>query len=160
MSSDRHGDFEASERERSARARLEQVVSLLDDRYRIPGTPIRFGLDAILGFIPVAGDLLGAALSLWVLAEAVRLRAPRSLLTRMVGNVLVEFGVGAVPLVGDLFDVWWKANRRNLDLLKTHLDREQKSTAPSRRGVRAAFVLAGAALCIAAVLVARWISGL
>lgn len=102
------------------RARL--VARLLDDAVRIPGTDRRIGLDPLVGLLPVGGDALGAVLSLYVLVEGYRVGAPPRLLARMVLNVLVDFLVGIVPVVGDVFDAAWKANQRNVDLLASYVE--------------------------------------
>jgi hypothetical protein len=102
---------------------LETLVRLLDEAIRIPGTNWRFGLDSVFGLLPGAGDLAGAILAAYVLKESSRLGASRRTLARMVGNIALDFAVGAVPLLGDVFDVAFKANRRNLRLLKKHLKR-------------------------------------
>ncbi len=107
-----------------ARRRLERLAWLLDDSIAIPGTNRRFGMDPLIGLIPGAGDLVGAALSLWVVVEAARLGAPGHLLGRMVANVLLESVVGIVPVAGDLFDFYWKANSRNRDLLSDYIDHQ------------------------------------
>ena len=104
----------------SRTARLEQLrkfAELLDGQFRVPGTNIEFGLDAIIGLVPVVGDLVAGGLSMWLVSEARRLGAPQWLIARMIWNVGVEVAVGAVPLVGDMFDVAWKANRKNVQLL-------------------------------------------
>lgn len=112
---------------RSTDARLAQIeflTRLLDDRFRIPGTSIRFGLDGIVGLVPGLGDAATMAMSLYIVHRARGMGASRAVIARMVGNVLIDTVVGAVPLLGDLFDVAFKANRRNLTLLKRSLDRQ------------------------------------
>src|ERR1700683_4894918 len=96
---------------------LDYIASLLDDMWRIPGTKIRFGLDAIVGWVPGVGDALdGAASCVLVFASWRRGVAPVTL-ARMVANILLETAVGGVPVVGDIFHVFWKANRRNYRIL-------------------------------------------
>jgi len=109
---------------RSRVERLDRLTRLLDIAFVVPGTNIRFGVDAIVGLIPVVGDWAGVALSSLVIFEAARIGAPAVLLARMVGNVVIEGVFGSVPVVGDVFDVFWRANRRNLALLRRHLSRE------------------------------------
>jgi hypothetical protein len=93
----------------------------LDAGIRIPGTNIRFGLDPILGLIPGIGDAAGAVLAGWILVEAMRLGASRATVLRIAGNVALDAGLGAIPLLGDIFDFAWKANLRNVALLERHL---------------------------------------
>ncbi len=111
-----------SEQEIETRRRLERLTYWLDDRFRIPGTRWRIGLDFLIGLIPVGGDIAGGLMSLWLVNEARRIGAPRALIGRMLGNVGIELLVGLVPVLGDLFDAYWKSNRRNLRLLTEHLD--------------------------------------
>lgn len=99
-------------------ATLRAIVRLLDSAVRIPGTSIRFGLDPLIGLVPGFGDLAGAVLSGLVVLAALRARVPAAVLLRMVLNVGIDMVVGAVPLAGDLFDVAWRANERNLALLE------------------------------------------
>lgn len=99
-------------------ARLETLANLLDTALVVPGTNIRFGLDALVGLIPGIGDVLTTATSLYIVHEAYQLGAPKRLLVRMLGNVAVDGFVGAFPLVGDVFDTFWRANRRNVALLR------------------------------------------
>ncbi len=101
--------------------RLRRVGWILDNSVRIPGTRIRFGVDAIIGLVPGLGDLVAGGLSLYIIAEAAKLGVPRALLARMGWNVAIDTLVGEVPVLGDLFDVAWKANMRNLRLLEDHL---------------------------------------
>jgi len=102
--------------------RLTYLAHLLDDRFRIPGTRHRIGLDGLIGLVPGIGDAVTTAISLYIVLEARRLGLPITKLGRMGLNVGVDALLGAVPLVGDLFDVAWKSNRRNLKLLLEHLD--------------------------------------
>jgi hypothetical protein len=111
--------------------RLRSLAWLLDDSIPLPGG-FRVGLDAVIGLIPGLGDALGALVSAYILNEARRLGAPRSVLMRMTGNVLLETVVGAVPFAGDLFDAAFKANMRNLALL----ERYQRDPIASRRSSR------------------------
>jgi hypothetical protein len=101
-------------------ARARALARVLDSAVGIPGTPLRIGLDAVLGVIPGAGDVLGAALSGYIVLAAVRRGVPRAVLWRMLANVAIDTGFGAVPLVGDLFDVAWRSNTRNVDLLERY----------------------------------------
>jgi hypothetical protein len=104
--------------------RLEWLANLLDTAVVIPGTRIRFGADAVLGLAPGLGDAITTGVALWIVYEARQLGAPLHLVARMVGNVAVDGLFGSVPLVGDVFDVMWRANRRNVALLRDHLARQ------------------------------------
>ena len=106
--------------------RLNQVrliARMMDDRFAIPGTNIRFGLDLILGLVPGLGDAVTSAISLLIVHHAWASGASKLTLARMLGNVGVDFLIGSVPIAGDLFDFAWKANRRNARLLEAHLSR-------------------------------------
>ena len=103
-------------------ARLDALATLLDTAFVVPGTNIRFGVDALIGLVPGIGDAITTLLALYVVREARELGAPRFLILRMLGNVAIDGLFGAVPLVGDAFDVAWRANRRNIKLLRDHLD--------------------------------------
>jgi hypothetical protein len=99
----------------------EKLVRWLDDFVRVPGTRIGIGLDAIIGFLlPGAGDALTGAGSLALLFLALRSGVPKIALVRMIGNILIDTLLGAVPVVGDLFDVAWKANRKNLEIIQRY----------------------------------------
>jgi hypothetical protein len=139
--------------------RLRRLAVLLDDSIPIPGTGFRIGVESILGLIPGAGDLAGGAFSLYILLQAARMGVPRSLLTRMGWNLAVDVVVGAVPVLGDLFDAGFKANMRNLALLERHVDRPATSARSSRRFVALLAVLVS--LCvIGAVVVLVWLGHL
>lgn len=97
---------------------LRRLAWFLDAQFSLPGTRFRFGVDAIAGLVPGAGDLLMALPSLYIIWEARRLGAPNALIGRMAVNVLIELGAGWVPLVGDVFDAVFKANIRNVMLLE------------------------------------------
>ena len=101
--------------------RLETIADWLDSRFTIPGTNLRFGLDFIFGVLPGIGDGVTALPAIYLIVEAQRLGAPRRLLARMGFNVLLDLAVGAIPIVGDIFDFGFKANRRNIAMLKRHL---------------------------------------
>ena len=99
---------------------LRRWARIFDSAFRIPGTGITFGLDPILGLIPGLGDLASPIMSLLFIWHGLRLGLPRVVLARMVLNVLIDASVGAIPVVGDVFDVGWKANTWNLALLERH----------------------------------------
>ena len=96
---------------------LERLSWLMDDLIRIPGINWRFGLDALVGLIPGFGDTATSLVSFYILVSAVRYRVPKVTLLRMGLNIGVDYLVGSVPLVGDLFDAWWKSNQMNVALL-------------------------------------------
>lgn len=100
--------------------RLSTLAFLLDDRFRIPGTNVRFGWDSIVGLVPGIGDLGTAAVSSYIVLEGRRLGAPKRLLMKMAGNIAIDAAVGLVPIVGDILDIQWKANRKNVNLLMDH----------------------------------------
>jgi hypothetical protein len=101
-------------------ARLRRLAWLIDAAARIPGTGVRFGLNSVIGLAPWTGDALLVLISLYIVYEAGRLGLPRSKLYRMLWNVAVEALLGAVPVLGDLLDVAWKANLRNIDIIDRH----------------------------------------
>lgn len=116
----------SSPRSRAERiARIDSLSRLLDTAFAVPGTNIRFGFDGLIGLVPGIGDTVTTALSLWLVYEAHQLGAPKHVLARMLGNVALDGVVGSVPLAGDVFDVMWKANRRNLRILRDWLDRHE-----------------------------------
>ncbi len=110
-------------------AMMRRMAWLLDGAARVPGTRFRFGLNSVIGLLPGGGDTALAGLSLIIVWQARQLGAPPALVRRMLANVAIEFGGGLVPIVGDLFDMAFKANLRNLDLLEAHL-RKARGSAP------------------------------
>lgn len=124
--------------------RLRALSRLLDSAFVIPGTRYRFGLDALIGLVPGLGDAVSAVFSGYLILQASRLGAPRSVVNRMIANVALDTAVGWVPLLGDLFDVAWKSNNRNMALLEEHL----RQPAAAKAGSRRALVLLGGALLL------------
>jgi hypothetical protein len=107
-------------------ARLEALAKLLDVAFVLPGTNIRYGIDGIIGLIPVVGDIITTAIQLWLVREARALGAPWHITARMLGNVALDGVVGIVPFVGDAFDVMFRANIRNMRLLRKWLDKQPR----------------------------------
>jgi hypothetical protein len=133
---------------------------VLDSAVRVPGTNVRVGLDPVLGLFPGIGDFLAAVLSSYVVVAAARLGAPRSVLARMLVNLGVDTLVGVVPLLGDLFDVGWKANMRNAALLEgyvihPHATRRSSLVVVAAVAVALMLMFVGA-LLVASILV-RWL---
>jgi hypothetical protein len=114
------------------RRRLERLAWYLDNSIPIPGLNARIGLDPLLGLLPGIGDTVGALLSSYILAEAARLGAPKLVLLKMAFNIVVEALAGALPVLGDFFDMAWKANQRNVQLLGDYLDQPRKMVVASR----------------------------
>ncbi|WP_129275287.1 DUF4112 domain-containing protein [Bradyrhizobium betae] len=107
-------------------ARIEAIAKLLDVAFVLPGTNIRYGIDGLIGLIPVVGDIITTAISLWLVREARALGAPWYITARMLGNVAVDGVVGIVPFAGDAFDVMFRANMRNVRLLRRWLDKQPR----------------------------------
>ena len=123
--------------EELALQRVARLAYWLDDRFRIPGTRLRMGLDGLLGLIPGIGDTATALIASYIVLEAARLGVPRATLARMLANVGLDYIVGLVPLLGDLGDFAFKANRRNAHILRDHLlARRGKAPAPNRESPR------------------------
>jgi hypothetical protein len=148
---------------RQVRERLARLAWLLDSSIPIPGTRFSIGLDALIGLVPVLGDLAGVLLSSYIVREAAALGVGRSILARMALNVAVEGLVGMIPFAGDVFDAAFKANQRNVRLLNAWLDDPKRTTRQSRGfmgllafGLIVLIVLIG----IAGVLLVRWIASM
>ena len=125
-----------AERFQAAERRIGRVTHALDELVAVPGTPIRVGLDPIVGLIPVVGDAVSAIVGAWVIGEAARFGIPRLVLGRMIVNLVVDLAIGAIPLLGDLYDVAFRSNSRNLELFRRHALESGAST----RGEQAFFV--------------------
>lgn len=116
---------------------LRKFAFYMDQAFPIPGTNIRVGFDAVLGLIPGIGDVVGAVLSTWIIAGALRHRVPARIIARMVLNVGVDLLFGAVPVAGDVFDFMFEENMKNMRLLEQHRDRRR----PPRSTAQIAVVL-------------------
>jgi NADH:ubiquinone oxidoreductase subunit 5 (subunit L)/multisubunit Na+/H+ antiporter MnhA subunit len=150
-------------RAHEARERLKRLAWFLDSSIPIPGTGFTIGVDALIGLFPFLGDLIGVLLSTYIVGEAARMGAPKSVLGRMAANVAVEGVVGIVPFAGDLFDAVFKANQRNVRLLDQWLEAPRK-TERSSKALAVAIIL-GIALVLVGltalgVLLAQWIISL
>ena len=112
-------------------ARLEALAKLMDGAFVIPGTNIRMGLDGLIGLVPVAGDMIAGLISTYMIWEARQLGAPSWLIARMVANTLLDTTIGAIPLLGDAFDVMFRANMKNMALLRRHMERKGSAASTS-----------------------------
>jgi hypothetical protein len=142
--------------------RARVLARALDSAVRIPGTNVRFGLDAVLGLVPGLGDVAGAAMGSYLVLLGSRLGAPKPVLARMVLNVAFDTLAGVVPVAGDLFDVAWKANTRNMALLERYIDRPVatgKSSSAFMLAIVGALALLAVGGIMLAVLVVRWLLG-
>ncbi len=138
-------DRDTDKRLESTRTRLNKLAWLLDSSIRLPGG-FRLGLDGIIGLLPGVGDVITAAVSSYIIAKAALLRVPASTLARMGLNVLLELIVGIVPLFGDLFDIVFRANIRNVRLIEAHLDDPGGTRTQSR------WIIAGTLIAIVLIL--------
>lgn len=135
------------EDDRGTRELLRRWAFLLDNAFGIPGTRLRVGLDPILGLLPGVGDLATPIFSVLLFVHAARVGVPRIVLARMVLNAAIDGVVGAVPVLGDLFDAGWKANARNLALLERH------ATPGARRSTAGDWLVVGGGVAVVAALV-------
>ncbi|MBO9099157.1 DUF4112 domain-containing protein [Rhizobium sp. K1/93] len=113
--------------------RAHGIARLMDSAIRIPGTGISFGADSVMGLVPGIGDAGGALIGLVIVNEARRLGVSNQLLLKMLGNIGLDTVAGSVPLIGDLFDVYFKSNRRNVQLLLEHFEVEERELFAGRR---------------------------
>lgn len=112
----------------SVRQRVEAMEQLLERSFHIPGTRIPFGLDSVVGLVPVLGDIVTAAMGAYMVWEARNLGMSKWQLMRMTANVGIDTALGAIPLVGDAFDFVWRSNSKNLRIIKRHLDKHHPGT--------------------------------
>jgi uncharacterized membrane protein len=134
--------------------RLRDLSHLLDDSIRVPGTEFRIGIEPLIGLLPVVGDGIGLAVSAYVFAVAARTGVPRATLARVAFVLWLDAVVGSVPILGDLFDAYWKANLRTVDLLDARLADPASADDDRRYLRRLAAVAIALALVVVAVLVA------
>ena len=127
--------------------RVRVLAKLLDNSISIPGTSWKFGFDAIIGLVPVVGDMIGAVLSGYIVLEAARAEVPPVTLVRMLVNVGIDALLGSVPAVGDVFDAVWKANMKNVALLEHHLGKPG-AVGREERSVTGAIILAAVVLLL------------
>ena len=149
---------ERSARLAAAERRLALVTRVLDDLVTVPGTNRRIGIEPVVGLIPGAGDLVSAAVGIWLIAEASRFRLPGSVVARMVLNTLIDLVVGIVPGLGDLFDFAFKSNSRNLALFRRHAADPSASTREHRLVLLGAVALIVGITWLLLALLARLLS--
>ncbi|MDX1692755.1 MAG: DUF4112 domain-containing protein [Ketobacteraceae bacterium] len=158
---------------------LKSLSHILDDAFTIPVLNIKIGWDAIIGLIPVVGDIIGALLSLYLVVQAAQLRLGAFTILRMLINIGIELLLGIVPVLGDFFDVTWRANRKNYELIDRHLAKKlrppagkkpmarsgqqagQETPASQGTGTRRLFQFILGLLCVAAIyyFVVQWQAG-
>ena len=130
------------------------LADWLDDKIAIPGTDIRFGLDAVVGLIPGVGDAVTGATSVALLFLAIKEGVPTSKLIKMVANIGIDFFGGSIPVVGDLFDVAWRSNRKNFEVIDRHHKEQQGIVEKEKRRIVDYLILsAGVLLAIAAIVI-------
>lgn len=150
-----------SRRPRAIDPELDLLARWMDSVFEMPGLRFRFGWDALLGLIPGLGDTVTTLVSLYILGAARRYGVPRATMVRMAANIALDYLCGAVPLVGDVFDVYWKANQRNVALLRRHVE----ATPAERRRAQsgdwwfvAGLVILLVATLVGCVAIAWWIA--
>ena len=137
-------------------ATLRLLAKGLDELVTVPGTRIKLGADSLLGLIPGVGDLVGAVIGSYILVTAARLGVPKAVLARMLMNVGTDAAVGAVPFAGDLLDVAWRANSKNVRLLEDALQRPQEARRTSTWTI-VGLVAAVFALAVGGIALAVWL---
>jgi len=158
----REPSLELAPHERRRWERLQRLTWLLDNSIPVPFTRYRVGLDPIVGLVPGIGDAIGALLSGWILLEAARLGASRSVLLRMLMNVGIDTALGAVPAIGDLFDFAWKSDSMNLELLRRHLREPARTRKASRWlliGLAAVITLLAAGAIVGVIALLGYLAG-
>jgi hypothetical protein len=128
---------------------LERLSWVMDDLIKIPGLNWRFGLDALVGLIPGFGDTATSLVSFYILVSAVRYRVPKITLLRMGVNIAIDYLVGSVPVVGDVFDAWWKSNQMNVALVS---ERATVSASDARKGRMSDWLFVGLIIVLLVVL--------
>ena len=131
------------------------MTYLLDEIVPIPGTGQKIGIDPVVGLIPVVGDVVGALVGSWIILEAARFGIPRVALGRMIVNMLVDLGIGAIPLIGDVFDIVSRSNSANLDIFRRHALDPDATTADHRAFFVGLVLMLVGAIWIIATIMAR-----
>ena len=108
--------------------RLKRLSHKLDEAFTVPGTERKIGIDPIIGLIPGGGDLIGGVLSIYIMYAGIGMGVSRAVIIRMFGNVALEFVIGCIPIIGDLFDATWKSNQRNVELIENSVIGEENNT--------------------------------
>ena len=111
-------DEEIIERNEEKLLRLKLLSERLDELTKIPGTNQKVGIDAIIGVIPILGDFVGAVFSTYIMYSGIKMGVSSKVVTKMAANIAIEFMIGWIPVIGDIFDVLWKANKRNVELIE------------------------------------------
>ena len=111
-------DEEIIERNEEKLLRLKLLSERLDNSIKIPGTNQKIGIDAIIGLIPILGDLIGAVFSTYIMYSGIKMGVSSKVVTKMAANIGIEFIIGSFPIIGDIFDILWKANKRNVELIE------------------------------------------
>jgi hypothetical protein len=146
-----------ADRFRAAERRIGRVTHALDELVAVPGTPIRVGLDPVIGLIPVVGDAVAAIMGVWVIGEAARFGIPRLVLGRMALNLVVDLAIGAIPLLGDIFDFGFRSNSANLELFRRHaLDPDASTRREQAFFVGLLLVLVGVVWLVLTAIGAVW----
>ena len=101
--------------------RLRQLSKNLDESFTIPGTNIKFGMDAILGLVPGGGDLVSGIFSLYMLRAAMKMKLPKRAIISILANIILDTTIGIIPVAGDIFDIFWKSNKRNMNIIEKHI---------------------------------------
>ncbi|MDZ4687325.1 MAG: DUF4112 domain-containing protein [Planctomycetaceae bacterium] len=122
-------------------AELQTLARWMDSVFEIPGLKVRFGLDAILGLFPGLGDVATSLVAFYILQTAQQRGVSRLTLARMAANILLDWGVGSIPILGDAFDVYWKSNHRNVELLRQHVQAGDEGVRRTRTGDRLFFAM-------------------
>jgi hypothetical protein len=128
---------------------LDQISRWMDGLFRIPGVGWRFGLDALVGLIPGVGDTATTLVSFYILAAGVRYRVPKITLLRMAANLGIDYAVGTIPFVGDAFDIFWKANQKNVELIR---ERATVDAEHAREGRLSDWLFVGGLMTVLVVL--------
>jgi hypothetical protein len=146
---------------------LQILARLMDSVFQIPGTGIRIGLDGLLGLIPGFGDVATSMVSLYILNSASQRGASRLVMARMAFNTLLDFTVGSIPVIGDFFDVYWRSNQRNVELLRKHLSAnpvEQQHLRQNQQwffvGLAVVLITALIGSLVLALLIATWLGNI